>query len=336
MNVFPEGDSVLTDAAVATARDARSVRPLPEWPFGGERPPTASLSGQNILLAFDGSTESEAAARVAAAIGDTLHAPVNVVSIIDSTPIPIPFPLDIAIGIAGESGGGAIHDEQEREVGKRISTLLARPVEWPTAIELGVPADAIVRRASRIGAALVVMGLRRHGVVDRVVNDETSLSVMRRAAGPVLGVAAGATGLPRRALVAMDFSRASVQAAIAAAQLMADGGVLTLAYVESMLAYPAESSEGVIHTLGLNSAFACVERALASAALGVDHVVLHHSEAGALSRFLLEYAKEIRADLLVAGSARHGRLDRILLGSMSAELVRDGQYSTLVVPPVHE
>ena len=180
------------------------------------------------------------------------------------------------------------------------------------------------------------MGLRRHGLVDRVVNDETTLSVMRKASRPVFGVAAGATGLPHRALVAMDFSRASVHAAVAAAQLMAEGGVLTLAYVESMMEFPTGTSEGVIHTLGLDGAFDRVERELASKGLRVDHVVLHHTESGALSHFLLDYAKEMAADLLVAGSARHGRVDRILLGSVSAELVRVGQYSTLIVPPAHE
>ena len=323
--------------ASTTFTALHSRRSRLEWPFdGSERPYAPSLSDQAILIAFDGSTEAAAAAHVADAIAGKLHATVNVVSVIDTTPVPMPFPLDLAIGLGAEIAGGTIHQEQEREVRDRIGTVLGHPIDWPTSIELGTPADAIVRQAQRTRAALVVMGLRRHGFVDRTINDETALSVMRKTAGPVLGVVAGATGIPQRALVAMDFSRASVHAAVAAARLMTAGGIMTLAYVESLMEYPPGSSEAVIHALGLDSAFEQLERALASDALRIDHVILHHSEAGATSRILLEYAEGARVDLLVAGSARHGRLDRILLGSVSAELVRVGQYSTLVVPPDRE
>ena len=306
-----------------------------KWPFGDStRPGGSSLSGRVVLLAFDESAEAAAAARVTEAIVTRLHATARVVSIVDTTPVPIPFPLVVAIAMGKEIAGGAIHEEQERDTRGRLSTLLARPIEWPMAIEMGVPSDAIARQSSRNKVALVVMGLRRHGRVDRAVHDETALSVMRKAAGPVLGVVAGSVDLPTFALVAMDFSRASVQAAAAAAMLMATGGRLTLVHVESMMMETdPRSSEGVIHSLGLAAAFERLERALASESLRVDHVVLHQATTGVPSTIMLEYAEGRDVDLIVAGSARHGRVDRILLGSVSAELVRDGRYSVLIVPP---
>ena len=171
---------------------ASSVHPSLEWPFGGsERPYASSLASRTVLLAFDDSAEAESAARVVDALATRLNATASVVSIIDTTPVPIPFPLDVAIGMDDEIAGPLIHAEREREVRGRLSRLLKHPIEWPTAIELGVPSDAIVREAARVKAALVVMGLRRHGRVDRAVHDETALSVMRKATGPVLGVAAG-------------------------------------------------------------------------------------------------------------------------------------------------
>ena len=106
---------MLTDSSIAAPKTVHTRRSLLEWPFGvDERPYAASLSGQPVLLPFDGSVEAQAAARVADAIAGQLHATVNVVSIIDTTPVPIPFPLDLAIGIAGEGVGGTIHHEQER------------------------------------------------------------------------------------------------------------------------------------------------------------------------------------------------------------------------------
>ena len=315
----------------------RSPRSRLEWPFGsGERPYAPSLSSGAVLLAFDDSAEAASAARVADAIAARLHATISVVSVVDTTPVPIPFPLDVAISLGHELADGRIHQEQEREVRDRLATVLAHPVEWKTAIELGRPADAIALHASRTNASLVVMGLRRHGRVDRAVHDETALSVMRKAAVPVLGVAAGTTDLPGSVLVAMDFSRASVHAAAMAATLMAPGGRMTLAYVESMMEFAPGTSEGVVHSLGLEAAFERLERELASDVLLVDHVVLHHAAPGAPSSILLDFAEGRGIDLLVAGSARHGRVDRILLGSVSAELVRDGRYSVLIVPPLPE
>lgn len=313
---------------------ATSISTPLEWPFGdGKRPYAPSLSGRLVLLAFDDSAEAASAARVTDVIVTRLHATVRVVSIVDTTPVPIPFPLDVAIAMGEEGSGGTIHEEREGEMRGRLSTLLARPIGWPMAIEMGVPSDAIARQASRDKAALVVMGLRRHGRVDRAVHDETALSVMRKAAGPVLGVLAGTVDLPTSALVAMDFSRASIQAATAAATLMATGGRLTLVYVESMMENDPRATERVVHLLGLEAAFERLERALASETLRVDHVVLHHAKAGTPSSIMLEFAEGRGVDLLVAGSARHGRLDRVLLGSVSAELVRDGRYSLLIVPP---
>ena len=305
-----------------------------EWPFGdGKHRSTSSLSGSVVLLAFDESAEAASAARVTDAIGTVLHATVRVVSIVDTTPVPIPFPLDVAIAMGQETAGGTIHKERERGMRGRLSTLLERPVQWPVTIEMGIPSDAIAGQASRDKAALVVMGLRRHGSLDRAMHDETALSVMRKAAGPVLGVVAGTVDLPTFALVAMDFSRASVQAAASAARLMATGGRMTLVYVESMMEDDPRASERVVHSLGLESAFERLERALSSEALRVDHVVLHHANARAPSSIMLDFAEGRGVDLLVAGSARHRRLDRVLLGSVSAELVREGRYSVLIVPP---
>ena len=155
-----------------------------EWPFGGsERPYASSLASRTVLLAFDDSAEAESAARVVDALATRLHATPSVVSIIDTTPVPIPFPLDVAIAMGDEIAGPLIHEERERGVRGRLSRLLKHPIEWTTAIELGVPSDAIVRQAASVKAALVVIGLRRHGRVDRAVHDETALSVMRQAIG---------------------------------------------------------------------------------------------------------------------------------------------------------
>jgi nucleotide-binding universal stress UspA family protein len=56
---------------------------------------------------------------------------------------------------------------------------------------------------------------------------------------------------------------------------------------------------------------------------------------GAPLHVILDYAKEIRADLVVLGSHGHGVVASILLGSVAEGLVRKAQYPTLVVPVRH-
>lgn len=47
---------------------------------------------------------------------------------------------------------------------------------------------------------------------------------------------------------------------------------------------------------------------------------------------ILEYAKEVEADLLVLGSHGHGFLSSLLLGSVAEGCVRKAQFPALIVP----
>jgi len=71
---------------------------------------------------------------------------------------------------------------------------------------------------------------------------------------------------------------------------------------------------------------------LTDAGIQSDQVVLHRTSAP-IADALLEYADGAKCEMIAAGSARRGRIDRWILGSVSTELVRDGRHSVLVVPP---
>jgi nucleotide-binding universal stress UspA family protein len=317
-----------------TAR--RSARGDLHWPFGtAQGPPDASLGDRPILLAFDGGVESLAAAGFTNALVARRHSDVHVVAVLDTSPVPMPFPLDRLLGMADERDGGPLHREQANDVRQQLATLAGHPIDWPVAIALGRPSEVILQRAVHSGCGLIVMGLRQHGHLDRIVNDETALAVMRGAPVPVLGVSQRTQGLPKRALVAMDFTQASVRAAMAAAHLMDANAAMTLAFVESRLDVALEGDD-VVHALGIEQALTELEGMLSTPSLSVDRVILHHVKARAPATTLLEYADANGIDLIAAGSARHGRLDRILLGSTSAELVRAGACSTLIVPPTRD
>jgi nucleotide-binding universal stress UspA family protein len=291
------------------------------------------LSGRAVLLATDGSPSAVAAARIAAALAAQHHAQVHVVSVVDARPAPIPPPLDLALAIGDAFGGTDVHREQERSVRAELAGALGEPVAWPVRIMLDTPAAAIVREAHRIGAVLIIVGLRRHGRVDRAVNDETALNVMRTAACPVLGVVADQNDLPRRILAALDFSEGSLVALRAGRAIAGPGPRIVLAYVQPMNGFLADEGEATIHGLGVQAGFEQLARDVADDAVTLDHVMLHHAPSQSVGQALLEYADEANCDLITAGSVQHSRVDRWMVGSVSTEIVRDGRRSVLIVPP---
>lgn len=292
-----------------------------------------TLSGRPVLLATDGSPASAGATHVLRAMAVELNARPHTLVVLDTRGAPIPPPLDAAIQLADATVGPGSHAEQEAAVRRGLAATLGHEVDWPVRMGVGTPAAAIVREALRIDAAMIVMGLRRHGRTDRVLNDETTLNVIRTAPCPVFGVAPELRNLPKCVLAAIDFSNASLSAASVARGLVPRDGRLVLAYVPPLAMYPPDDGEGVVHSLGVQAGFERATRDLGSDRLTIDSVVLHHELKRQVSDLLLEYADTTSAEVIAAGSARLSRVDRWMLGSVSTDLVRDGRYSVLVVPP---
>jgi nucleotide-binding universal stress UspA family protein len=312
-------------APIARTPERSGTAPLARRPL--------DLTGRAVLLATDGSPSAVAAARVAHALASQHHALVHVVSVVDTRPAPIPPPLDIALAWGDAIGGPELHREQERSVRAELSGALGEPIAWPVRIMLGTPATAIMQEAHTVGAALIVVGLRRHSRLDRAVHDETTLNVMRGAACPVLGVVAEQSDLPRRILAALDFSEGSLVALRAGRAIAAPNATLVLAYVQPMSNFLSDEGEATIHELGVQAGFAKLARDVGDEGIRFDHVVLHHAPPQSVGQALLEYADEANCDLITAGSVQHSRLDRWMVGSVSTEMVRDGRRSVLIVPP---
>jgi nucleotide-binding universal stress UspA family protein len=296
-------------------------------------PHAIELTGRTILLGTDGSPEAIAALRIAAALAERHHAEVHVVSVMDTRGAPVPPPLDFAVAIADATIGDVVRVEQTKQLRQRVQEAVGTPVDWEVQLVLGPPASTIVKEARRLDAALVIIGLRRHGRADRVLHDETTLEVIRHADCPVLGVAGHARELPARALVAMDFGEGSLRAASAASALLRTGGEVVLAHVPTIEDDALDDGHATVQRLGVATAFAQCRAELEKQDVSTDAVVLHRATPTPIAEMLLEYADGVKCDLIAAGSARLGRIDRFIVGSVSTELVRDGRHSVLIVPP---
>ena len=134
-------------------------------------------------------------------------------------------------------------------------------------------------------------------------------------------------------LVALDFSATSQEAARAACGVLGAKASVVLAYVPPLMGSLPTDGESVIHELGVRAGFEIAASELEGPEVSVDHVVLRHELSHSVADLLLEYADGAHVDLIAAGSARHNRVERWMLGSVSKDLVRDGQRSVLIVPP---
>src|SRR5262249_47192946 len=98
-------------------------------------------------------------------------------------------------------------DDALRQEAVRARGVLRR--RWPTAavrVVDGAPTGAILREARRLGARVIVVGRRGHGLIGRLVLGSVSRGVVRESRGTVL-VAKGRLKSPRRFLAALDRSR---------------------------------------------------------------------------------------------------------------------------------
>jgi nucleotide-binding universal stress UspA family protein len=304
--------------SAARAAHSRTVPERVSAPLG--------LVTPEILLATDGTPAALAATRFAGALAERRGLRPHAFTV-----LPTPVPLDPLLTTMPSRFDPELCAEQE--IARQLATCSPNADDWTRETVVGSPADEIARAARARKSELIIMGLRPHAFLDRVFRDETALTVMRRACVPVLAVTPLHHQLPRRVVVGIDFSRASIAAARAAMGLLEEGGELLLAYVEPEAAETdAELSPTyrAIYAEGLSGAFTRLRQGLVSRSdVTVDTVVLR----GAAPAELLALAARTDADLIAVGSQRHSIARRAFVGGVTTALARAASRSLLVIPP---
>jgi nucleotide-binding universal stress UspA family protein len=198
--------------------------------------------------------------------------------------------------------------------------------------ETGSPAPVIARIARERGAELILSGIEAHGAPGRAQTEDAALQVTRTSDVPVVAVPPDVALLPRRALVAMDFSEASVRAARAALLMLTGGGVLTLAHVAPDVDFREMGKEGwgQIYDQGVAGLLEQLAGELrVPGDVDVDTVVAR----GDTSARLLELAARGAFELVAAGSQTAPWVEWHLTGSVSTSLLRGARCTVLIAPP---
>ena len=282
----------------------------------------ASLAAP-IIIATDGQEQSDAALAMGRLFAESSDA-VRLVRVLRTLPmvpdVPIQIPMDV---------------ENTRRTEARYEVAAQANRVWQDVgdVELheGDPATVIARLAHRAGASMIVAGLGRHRVTDRVFGDETALRLIRSADVPVYATATGTARAPRRIVVAMDFSETSLRAARLSLEVAANGATVYLAHVA-----PRDSSWadvkgwGTTYKVSVGDALTRTREQLLRIPDGmtVQNVLLQ----GDAATELLAFATSVNADLIATGSHGHGFVARMLVGSVTTRLVRCSTCSVLTVP----
>ena len=196
----------------------------------------------------------------------------------------------------------------------------------------GPAAPTVADVAQERAAHAIVVGTGQHGALGRLVYGERAVQIARLADRPVVVVPPSATPGPvSEAIVAVDFSPASQRAARFAIGMLADGGRLTLVHVKSAVNL---SEEGAgwweeAYERRTTELFRRLSTSLRlERGITVETQMLH----GDVAATLLAYAHEHGAGLIACGGRRHSFVERMLLGSVSTELIRRAECTVVVMP----
>jgi nucleotide-binding universal stress UspA family protein len=277
---------------------------------------------KRILLATDGSEQSNAAADAAISFASASSAEVRVVHV-----------WNLEVHHRHGYWDVEVRSEAERLVGQIVTRLVAAGVRADQEIcraDSGHVAGALSSAAREFDADLVIVGSRALSDWQSMLKHSVSHQLLCSLRCPLLVVHSGPTTIGsggKRVLLAIaggDDIGPCVRAAAAAAA--APGSeVLTVhvrqAYVGAQGFAYVEPEEEVRATM------ARTVELLQDAGVKAVGVVAH---AGPVAGVVVELAASYKADVIVTGSGRAGDLSSLLLGSVSHQLMHSSERPVLI------
>jgi nucleotide-binding universal stress UspA family protein len=298
-----------------------------------------------ILLATDGSAHSQAASELLRRLHPPAGSELTLLTVIERVR---PFLADEhpILGQHLEAAFEQLREELQHGAAQLLEHETARlagsPLRLETRAREGDPADQILRAGRELNADLVVLGSRGLGPIRGLLIGSVSRRVVRRCEQSILlvrianaPVALEAGPPPLRVLLAYDGSAHAQRACLLLEQLLSGGpwSATILLVVPELVGYglnpTAQRLLAEVHRAEREAGAAVVaqvaERLRARGAQAQARVVDGDpaTEIGAVAR-------ELGVDLLAVGLEGRGAMDRILIGSVADQLLREAPCSLLL------
>ena len=286
-------------------------------------------SSYAILAAIKPNDANDAVLAMAEWLAEQERQELQIVSVIENAPLLSSF-------AAGVPAIPPFHDDEERRAIKRTlraayeRTGHSAPRLRVDVLEGSAP-ETIAEIARQREVRLVVVGKGTRGMLSHLVYGEQVMEIIGRSESPVLVVPPNPSIPIERAMVAFDFSMASMRAAIAAHEMLGPGGRLTLMHVATPRRIMGKRSQWWLRSIERRAREALGEfvRALPPrAGVTVEMEKVHGEPVDVLTTF----ARSQGMHLLACGWHEHALLERMFGGSNTADLLHRAECAVLVAP----
>lgn len=283
---------------------------------------------KSIVVATDGSDSALAAFKAADLIRARTGAGVHVITVLERILLPIMFPSAEAMVLPPDLDRS--REEAQRGVVRKQIDRFDPTGDWSMEFRFGRAAEVIVSVAHEQKAGLIIVGANKHGMLGRLLGEETAMEIARLSDIPLLVASPEMKRLPKRVVVAMDLNSDGLQLAPQALESILDSPTVSSVHVK-----PRSEFMGIDwaefdseYEMVMKSRFQALEEALSAVQIKSDLVVLHGDPAHELA----DYANFAKAELIVVGVKRRQGRSRAVGGRMASRVVRQATCSVLIVP----
>lgn len=278
-----------------------------------------------ILVATDFSVRSDRALRRATMVAHKLAARLTLVHVVD---------VDQPLSLIAADQAAASHLLAELTGTLRDVDGIA--ADW--LVQVDDVYAGILAAAEAKDADLIVIGPHRSRLSDVFIGT-TAERVVRRSTRPLLVAVDLASAHHRNALLALDFDEASRTAASKALSM----GMFDHTEVVVMHAFDAPAEKYMKRAMEPMREIAEYVRSEGRSASGELRNLLQDldlpptaqtvsSIKGSPAVTILEAAKRMESDLIVLGTNRRKGFERALIGSVTADVIRDSHRDVLIIP----
>jgi nucleotide-binding universal stress UspA family protein len=293
---------------------------------------TLDRKTKSVVIATDGSDTALSAFQFVRGLTAGKPADIHVLTVLE--PMPAMFPA--VEGMIMPPDLDKSREEAQRAIVRDQISDYDPSFSWTLDVAVGRPAEAIVAFAREHEADLIVLGMNRHGIVGRILGEETASEVARLSSTPILVASPQMQRLPKRVIIAMALNNNGMSTAPDVLQMITDAPAISCVHVKPRsdflgIDWAEFDSE---YEIAMQDRFAELESGLESANLRGDLVVLH----GDATREIADFVTYSKAELLVVGVRRRRGRARAIGGRMATRLMRSVTCSVLIVPaaPVRE
>ncbi|HSF42805.1 MAG TPA: universal stress protein [Thermoanaerobaculia bacterium] len=212
---------------------------------------------------------------------------------------------------------------------------LDRVEREPGVLAGGLPHEALVEMAEVTGAGLIVVGASEKGERRWKPLSSTADRVLRKAPCPVLVVRPESAFPPKRVVAPVDLSFVSAGALRYGLDLLAETGIEDAEVEVLFILNPIEAEGSLQFTPAQMARFAADElsRFVDGNTRDGGATLKRRVRTGYPWEEILKELDEQGADLAILGTHGHGRLERLLIGSVTSDVLREARCSVLAVPP---